>query len=162
MLIEFFVFKQKTAYEMRISDCSSDVCSSDLTTSTAPSVAIGIARITDGSSATKARIQTPCRIVDRRDTAPAWTFAELRTMTPVIGNAPTPPHSMLPTPCARSSLLKSLRGPSCILSTAAADSNVSALAMKATAMAAAMISGVRQPAKAEVGRASCREREGQD
>src|SRR3546814_4459317 len=24
------VFKQKTAYEMRISDCSSDVCSSDL------------------------------------------------------------------------------------------------------------------------------------
>src|SRR3546814_11683508 len=84
MLIEFFVFKQKTAYEMRISDCSSDVCSSDLTTSTAPSVAIGIARITDGSSATKARIQTPCRIVDRRDTAPAWTFAELGRMTPVI------------------------------------------------------------------------------
>src|SRR3546814_12571798 len=27
----FFVFKQKTAYEMRISDWSSDVCSSDLT-----------------------------------------------------------------------------------------------------------------------------------
>src|SRR3546814_5941663 len=25
-----FLFKQKTAYEMRISDCSSDVCSSDL------------------------------------------------------------------------------------------------------------------------------------
>src|SRR3546814_17828254 len=29
----FFVFKQKTAYEMRISDWSSDVCSSDLKTS---------------------------------------------------------------------------------------------------------------------------------
>src|SRR3546814_6844291 len=28
--IIFFVFKQKTAYEMRISDWSSDVCSSDL------------------------------------------------------------------------------------------------------------------------------------
>src|SRR3546814_7383795 len=28
-----FVFKQKTAYEMRISDWSSDVCSSDLTAS---------------------------------------------------------------------------------------------------------------------------------
>src|SRR3546814_11204258 len=28
----FFVFKQKTAYEMRISDWSSDVCSSDLAT----------------------------------------------------------------------------------------------------------------------------------
>src|SRR3546814_7082351 len=30
MLILFFFFKQKTAYEMRISDWSSDVCSSDL------------------------------------------------------------------------------------------------------------------------------------
>src|SRR3546814_7748461 len=29
----FFFFKQKTAYEMRISDWSSDVCSSDLLTS---------------------------------------------------------------------------------------------------------------------------------
>src|SRR3546814_701854 len=29
-LVCFFVFKQKTAYEMRISDWSSDVCSSDL------------------------------------------------------------------------------------------------------------------------------------
>src|SRR3546814_10849645 len=29
-LCVFFVFKQKTAYEMRISDWSSDVCSSDL------------------------------------------------------------------------------------------------------------------------------------
>src|SRR3546814_6791734 len=28
----FFFFKQKTAYEMRISDWSSDVCSSDLNT----------------------------------------------------------------------------------------------------------------------------------
>src|SRR3546814_4499038 len=30
VLIFFFFFKQKTAYEMRISDWSSDVCSSDL------------------------------------------------------------------------------------------------------------------------------------
>src|SRR3546814_2768581 len=30
----FFFFKQKTAYEMRISDWSSDVCSSDLLTDT--------------------------------------------------------------------------------------------------------------------------------
>src|SRR3546814_5031992 len=35
MLIVFF--KQKTAYEMRISDWSSDVCSSDLTGITSPS-----------------------------------------------------------------------------------------------------------------------------
>src|SRR3546814_6469654 len=33
MLYLFFFFKQKTAYEMRISDWSSDVCSSDLTLS---------------------------------------------------------------------------------------------------------------------------------
>src|SRR3546814_2430259 len=31
-MIFFFFFKQKTAYEMRISDWSSDVCSSDLKT----------------------------------------------------------------------------------------------------------------------------------
>src|SRR3546814_6032820 len=30
MSVLFFFFKQKTAYEMRISDWSSDVCSSDL------------------------------------------------------------------------------------------------------------------------------------
>src|SRR3546814_17798711 len=30
MMFVFFFFKQKTAYEMRISDWSSDVCSSDL------------------------------------------------------------------------------------------------------------------------------------
>src|SRR3546814_5903241 len=30
IIIIFFFFKQKTAYEMRISDWSSDVCSSDL------------------------------------------------------------------------------------------------------------------------------------
>src|SRR3546814_7982314 len=30
MFFNFFFFKQKTAYEMRISDWSSDVCSSDL------------------------------------------------------------------------------------------------------------------------------------
>src|SRR3546814_83038 len=30
LCVSFFFFKQKTAYEMRISDWSSDVCSSDL------------------------------------------------------------------------------------------------------------------------------------
>src|SRR3546814_2632831 len=34
----FFFFKQKTAYEMRISDWSSDVCSSDLAFRTAVAV----------------------------------------------------------------------------------------------------------------------------
>src|SRR3546814_2682179 len=34
MSLLFFFFKQKTAYEMRISDWSSDVCSSDLADAT--------------------------------------------------------------------------------------------------------------------------------
>src|SRR3546814_3153398 len=38
-IVLFFFFKQKTAYEMRISDWSSDVCSSDLLFGT-PSVAL--------------------------------------------------------------------------------------------------------------------------
>src|SRR3546814_20709962 len=37
----FFFFKQKTAYEMRISDWSSDVCSSDLTPSDIAAWALG-------------------------------------------------------------------------------------------------------------------------
>src|SRR3546814_7863751 len=39
LFLYFFFFKQKTAYEMRISDWSSDVCSSDLL-----AAAIGIQR----------------------------------------------------------------------------------------------------------------------
>src|SRR3546814_19077550 len=39
LVVFFFFFKQKTAYEMRISDWSSDVCSSDLSAS-APCFAI--------------------------------------------------------------------------------------------------------------------------
>src|SRR3546814_1243088 len=40
MFILFFFFKQKTAYDMRISDWSSDVCSSDLPVVAAPAFAI--------------------------------------------------------------------------------------------------------------------------
>src|SRR3546814_4848278 len=38
----FFFFKQKTAYEMRISDWSSDVCSSDLAASKPALVLLGL------------------------------------------------------------------------------------------------------------------------
>src|SRR3546814_7662806 len=41
MFVSFFFFKQKTAYEMRISDWSSDVCSSDLSSETCPEGARG-------------------------------------------------------------------------------------------------------------------------
>src|SRR3546814_7155362 len=39
----FFLFKQKTAYEMRISDWSSDVCSSDLAALLVPDAGVLIA-----------------------------------------------------------------------------------------------------------------------
>src|SRR3546814_8711967 len=38
-MFDFFFFKQKTAYEMRISDWSSDVCSSDLPVATVDAAA---------------------------------------------------------------------------------------------------------------------------
>src|SRR3546814_3526611 len=44
-LVFFFFFKQKTAYEMRISDWSSDVCSSDLNTRLHKVVESGAAEI---------------------------------------------------------------------------------------------------------------------
>src|SRR3546814_280283 len=40
-MVLFFFFKQKTAYEMRISDWSSDVCSSDLRARSKPSIILG-------------------------------------------------------------------------------------------------------------------------
>src|SRR3546814_8316982 len=44
-VVVFFFFKQKTAYEMRISDWSSDVCSSDLHRAGRPAVAEAVAQV---------------------------------------------------------------------------------------------------------------------
>src|SRR3546814_10371907 len=44
-MLVFFFFKQKTAYEMRISDWSSDVCSSDLQPLDALELAIDLLRV---------------------------------------------------------------------------------------------------------------------
>src|SRR3546814_2359810 len=44
----FFFFKQKTAYEVRISDWSSDVCSSDLAGDVSAFVPTNVISITDG------------------------------------------------------------------------------------------------------------------
>src|SRR3546814_1105999 len=55
-MVMFFYFKQKTAYEMRISDWSSDVCSSDL-----DSRGRGLAdRQPDGNCALCAVLEWPC------------------------------------------------------------------------------------------------------
>src|SRR3546814_4883792 len=44
LIVCFFFFKQKTAYEMRISDWSSDVCSSDLETVSTATLCAGALR----------------------------------------------------------------------------------------------------------------------
>src|SRR3546814_6710181 len=54
---DFFFFKQKTAYEMRISDWSSDVCSSDLQASRRAPDAVADARADRGG----ARARLLCR-----------------------------------------------------------------------------------------------------
>src|SRR3546814_20549323 len=51
----FFFFKQKTAYEMRISDWSSDVCSSDLKLQEAGNLDAALAKINEAA----AKAETP-------------------------------------------------------------------------------------------------------
>src|SRR3546814_16425780 len=72
VFVFFFFFKQKTAYEMRISDWSSDVCSSDLTrTPGRGSVAGGAAGDGGRGRARNAVAGPPVR--------PSGTLAELQT-----------------------------------------------------------------------------------
>src|SRR3546814_5111900 len=75
MTVCCFFFKQKTADEMRISDCSSDVCSSDLSSraTAAPHRSIGRGATTSPGTATGGSSWS-----DRRHRAPrsrivAWT-----------------------------------------------------------------------------------------
>ncbi len=67
----------------------------------------------NGSTAANSSSQTPCRMADARVLAPASTLAVERTITPVIGSAPSRPQMKLPTPCATSSLSYLVRGPWC-------------------------------------------------
>src|SRR3546814_7594318 len=69
-----FFFKQKTAYEMRISDWSSDVCSSDL--AQAPTVACQV-RSRDGR-----RLRCRQNALRAHRTAPAAASHEDRTGSP--------------------------------------------------------------------------------
>src|SRR3546814_7892180 len=63
-VVLFFFFKQKTAYEMRISDWSSDVCSSDLPGFVAVDHRTGeIALASRASSAFAPLANTPTRTV---------------------------------------------------------------------------------------------------
>src|SRR3546814_2368193 len=55
----FFFFKQKTAYEMRISDWSSDVCSSDLSSSATPIVVPSPGVAGEGANGTQPASDVP-------------------------------------------------------------------------------------------------------
>src|SRR3546814_8586364 len=104
----FFFFKQKTAYEMRISDWSSDVCSSDL-----PPRAVGtreapdepgrptghtnphpICRLTRGVQSNPRPVQHFRKSVARCFTGPAATPLKPHEAPP----NPTPPHAASPGP----------------------------------------------------------------
>src|SRR3546814_4274868 len=52
----FFFFKQKTAYDMRISDWSSDVCSSDLSSALPPAAPCRKSNAATGRAAVIARM----------------------------------------------------------------------------------------------------------
>src|SRR3546814_1031544 len=81
MLCSFFFFKQKTAYEMRISDWSSDVCSSDLLPSA--KIMAGVpctisflpkaSRVSRGASQLASGGVLPFNIQSRQ--VAAWSFA---------------------------------------------------------------------------------------
>src|SRR3546814_1335465 len=82
----FFFFKQKTAYEMRISDWSSDVCSSDLSRALAPGGALrGRStvgrRLNDSSSAFFAFL----RFRFTKTSSTWWTFTKSATSAMTSG-----------------------------------------------------------------------------
>src|SRR3546814_7231623 len=86
----FFFFKQKTAYEMRISDWSSDVCSSDLCAHISPT---WFTRINPAACFCSAGVKTSVSSVsDLRGPAglarPAWTEpSSTRTARPASDRA---------------------------------------------------------------------------
>src|SRR3546814_2600304 len=70
VIILFFFFKQKTAYEMRISDWNSDVCSSDLVAGSALTPVAAAAR--DASTLARERLRRLSRYVSGNRDAVEW------------------------------------------------------------------------------------------
>src|SRR3546814_19249793 len=94
MLFDVFFFKQKTAYEMRISDWSSDVCSSDL------------GRTLPCRAKAMSSARTPCKTERERpsakgDSASASAqFATQKSRQPAAANCPMTPGASVPSPFA--------------------------------------------------------------
>src|SRR3546814_9640178 len=80
MFCVFFFFKQKTAYEMRISDWSSDVCSSDLSGSAHEILSCPLSEVCQGT-----------RIACSRSAARRWIVrrkSHKETLRPPAAAAP--------------------------------------------------------------------------
>src|SRR3546814_20387962 len=92
MFLFIFFFKQKTAYEMRISDWSSDVCSSDLPfphPGRAPNLSSD--HQTNGGCRQRNRashfpsVRRPCPALRRRSWAPScWVSPECKYPVPAV------------------------------------------------------------------------------
>src|SRR3546814_7078688 len=76
----FFFFKQKTAYEMRISDWSSDVCSSDLR-GLAPLIGFSIAESDFGQTPYLASSAVPATVSPAEDTSLPMPSTVLHALT---------------------------------------------------------------------------------
>ena len=103
---------------------------------TAARLASGMRFNSAGIATTHTTSSAPWMNDDHRVRAPAYTFAELRTITAVTGRPPSMPAAMLPTPCAMSSRLGSeIRRCGSILSEASSESRDSMLATTASVIA---------------------------
>src|SRR3546814_8483625 len=84
-MVRFFFVKQKTAYEMRISDWSSDVCSSDLVIATRARV-----------EAAQVKARRPTKVIEpspRKSSASAFSAWLLARKPPTISARPKPTFS---------------------------------------------------------------------
>src|SRR3546814_10627069 len=76
----FFFFKQKTAYEMRISDWSSDVCSSDLTLANTEKILLALTQRVDVIAKSPAMKLTPETMGERVNASVASATGELHNL----------------------------------------------------------------------------------
>src|SRR3546814_10439646 len=88
LLCAFFFFKQKTAYELRISDWSSDVCSSDLASRVRRDIQAPVTvAVTAGAPATASPLATDMAsapaVLAEADSLAAGTVTELFTTRPM-------------------------------------------------------------------------------
>src|SRR3546814_14917142 len=111
----FFFFKQKTAYEMRISDWSSDVCSSDL-----PAEERGFALLHPRGS-DRNEVERDLRVAGYTDPGAAAAFGMLRLAGAAVAGTMTALTLRLSCICTwgRQSLAFAATGFACVVDTLA-------------------------------------------